>query len=79
MDDASRDHSRETIQSYGTRVLPVLQEHNGGQGAVFNVVPILLSRGRYEGSVTSGNAFTRTTLSSILPVPEKEFRISADG
>jgi glycosyltransferase involved in cell wall biosynthesis len=146
VDDASRDHSREIIQCYGTRVLPVLQDRNGGQGAAFNVgfrachgdvvlfldaddwlyphavarvvrafspgvaqvqfrlhlvdpggrqidvlpppevkfddgdvVPILLSRGRYEGNVTSGNAFARTTLSSILPVPEKEFRISADG
>ena len=44
-----------------------------------DVVPILLSRGRYESTVTSGNAFARGTLSSILPVPEKEFRISADG
>jgi hypothetical protein len=44
-----------------------------------DVVSILLSRGRYENTVTSGNAFVRTTLSSILPVPEKEFRISADG
>jgi glycosyltransferase involved in cell wall biosynthesis len=146
VDDASRDHSREIIQSYGKRVVPVLQGHNGGQGAAFNagfhacqgdvvffldaddwlyphavarvveafspgvaqvqfrlhlvdnlgrqidvlpplevkfddgdVVPILLSRGRYENTVTSGNAFARTTLSSILPVPEKEFRISADG
>jgi glycosyltransferase involved in cell wall biosynthesis len=44
-----------------------------------DVVPILLRRGRYENTVTSGNAFARTTLSSILPVPEQEFRISADG
>jgi glycosyltransferase involved in cell wall biosynthesis len=146
VDDASQDQSRQIIQSYGTRVLSVLQERNGGQGAAFNVgfrashggvilfldaddwlyphavarvlaaispgvaqvqfrlhlvdgggrqidllpppevkfddgdvVPILLSRGRYEGTVTSGNAFVRSTLSSILPVPEKEFRISADG
>jgi glycosyltransferase involved in cell wall biosynthesis len=146
VDDASRDQSREIIQSYGTRVLPVLQQRNAGQGAAFNVgfrachgdvvlfldaddwlyphavarvvtalspgvaqvqfrlhlvdnggrqidvlpppevrfdegdvVPILLSRGRYEGTVTSGNAFVRTTLSSILPVPEEAFRISADG
>jgi hypothetical protein len=146
VDDASQDQSREIIQRYGTRVLPVLQERNGGQGSAFNVgfrashgdvilfldaddwlypyavarvlaalspgvaqvqfrlhlvdsggrqidllpppevkfddgdvVPILLSRGRYECTVTSGNAFTRTALSSVLPVPEKEFRISADG
>lgn len=146
VDDASQDHSREIIQSYGNRVVPVLQERNGGQGAAFNagfracrgdvvlfldaddwlyphavtrvvaalspgvaqvqfrlhlvdgngrhidllpapevkfddgdVVPILLRRGRYENTVTSGNAFARTTLSAILPVPEKEFQISADG
>jgi hypothetical protein len=146
VDDASQDHSREIIQSYGKRVAPVLQERNGGQGAAFNagfgacqgdvvlfldaddwlyphavarvvaalspgvaqvqfrlhlvdgegrqidllpppevkfndgdVTPLLLSRGRYENTVTSGNGFARTTLSSILPVPEKEFRISADG
>ena len=36
VDDASRDHSREIIQSYGKRVVPVLQERNGGQGAAFN-------------------------------------------
>ena len=146
VDDASEDQSREIIQSYGERVVPVLQDRNGGQGAAFNagfracqgdvvlfldaddwlyphavarvvaalspgiaqvqfrlhlvdgegrqvnlfpppevkfddgdVIPILLTRGRYENTVTSGNAFARTTLSSILPVPEKEFRISADG
>ena len=37
VDDASRDNSREIIQSYGTRVLPILQDCNGGQGAAFNV------------------------------------------
>jgi Glycosyl transferase family 2 len=146
VDDASLDHSRAIIQSYGRRVIPVLQECNGGQGAAFNagfracrgdvvlfldaddwlyphavtrvvaalslgaaqvqfrlhlvdgegrqidllpppevkfddgdVIPILLARGRYENTVTTGNAFARTTLCSILPVPEKEFRISADG
>lgn len=44
-----------------------------------DVIPLLLARGRYENTVTSGNAFARTTLLSILPVPEPEFRISADG
>ena len=44
-----------------------------------DVVPLLMSSGRYETTVTSGNAFSRTTLAAILPVPEKEFRISADG
>lgn len=44
-----------------------------------NVVPQIVSRGRYVGTVTSGNAFARSTLHSALPVPEREFRISADG
>jgi glycosyltransferase involved in cell wall biosynthesis len=44
-----------------------------------NVVPKLLETGRYEGTVTSGNAFARATLASVLPIPEDEFRICADG
>jgi hypothetical protein len=44
-----------------------------------DVVPLLLSRGRYESTVTSGNAFARATLAAILPVPEESFRMSADG
>lgn len=146
VDDASQDNSREIIESYGSRIVPVLQARNGGQGAAFNagfracrgdivifldaddwlypdavkqvvarmssgvaqvqyrlhlvnhqgriidvlpppevrfdagnVVPILLARGRYENTVTSGNAFARATLAEIMPVPEERFRISADG
>lgn len=44
-----------------------------------DVVPLLLSAGRYETTVTSGNAFSRTALERILPIPESDFRISADG
>ncbi len=44
-----------------------------------DVVPLLLKSGRYESSVTSGNAFARTALVAILPMPEDEFRIAADG
>jgi hypothetical protein len=146
VDDASTDGSREVIRAYGNRVLPVLLETNGGQGAAFNagfetcsgdvvlfldsddwlypeavarsvagmapgvakvqfrlhlvdgsgkhidlfpapeiafddgdVVPLLLTTGRYETTVTSGNAFARSALKAILPVPERDFRISADG
>jgi glycosyltransferase involved in cell wall biosynthesis len=43
------------------------------------VLPILLERGQYTTTITSGNAFNRSTLSEILPIPESEFRISADG
>lgn len=44
-----------------------------------NVVRALLDTGRFEATVTSGNAFSRRTLDAILPVPEEDFRISADG
>ncbi|NIA69569.1 glycosyltransferase [Pelagibius litoralis] len=44
-----------------------------------NVMPELLRRGRYQTTVTSGLAFDRTTLESILPIPESEFRQGADG
>jgi hypothetical protein len=44
-----------------------------------DVVPLLLTTGRYETTVTSGHAFARSVLHAILPVPEGEFRISADG
>jgi hypothetical protein len=44
-----------------------------------DVRPLLLRRGRYETTVTSGNAFGRRALERIMPVPEADFRISADG
>jgi len=44
-----------------------------------NVVPKLLMTGRYEGTVTSGNAFARAALEKVLPIPPEAFRISADG
>jgi glycosyltransferase involved in cell wall biosynthesis len=44
-----------------------------------DVVPRLLEIGRYETSVTSGSAFSRRVLQRVLPAPEEEFRISADG
>ena len=44
-----------------------------------DVVPKLLETGRYEGTVTSGNAFARKTLCAVLPIPEEVFRICADG
>lgn len=40
---------------------------------------ILLAKGRYGTSVTSGNGFSRAVLDKILPVPENEFKIAADG
>jgi glycosyltransferase involved in cell wall biosynthesis len=44
-----------------------------------DVIPELLRTGRYETTVTSGNAFPREVLKKVLPVPEEDFRISADG
>jgi Glycosyl transferase family 2 len=44
-----------------------------------DVVPKLLKTGRYQGTVTSGNAFARKTLLAIMPIPTEAFRISADG
>jgi hypothetical protein len=146
VDDASTDGSRDLIRSFGARVVPILQEANGGQAAAFNagfaaargdliifldaddflypqaaeqvarawrpgvgtvqyrlhlvdkvgnridlypsaevrfdrgdVVHKLLATGRYEGTVTSGNAFARGALEAVLPVPPGPFRIGADG
>jgi hypothetical protein len=44
-----------------------------------DVVPLLLERGRYQTAVMSGNAYPRAVLERILPMPEPEFRIAADG
>jgi hypothetical protein len=146
VDDASADDSCSVIRRYGDRIIPVLLEQNGGQGAAINagfrasrgeivifldsddylysqavervvsawtpgiskvqyrlhlvdgaggkidlfpapeirfdsgdVVPLLLAAGRYETTVTSGNAFSRAALEKLLPIPQEEFRIAADG
>lgn len=44
-----------------------------------DVMPKLLRKGRYQTTVTSGLAFDRTTLESIMPIPEPDFRQGADG
>lgn len=44
-----------------------------------NVLPTLLRTGCYSTTPTSGHAFSRTVLTQILPIPEEEYRISADG
>jgi glycosyltransferase involved in cell wall biosynthesis len=44
-----------------------------------DVVPALLDMGRYETSVTTGNAFARAALQANMPIPEDDFRIGADG
>jgi len=40
---------------------------------------LLLDQGRYRTSVTTGTCFHRSVLAQILPIPEADFRISADG
>ncbi len=44
-----------------------------------DVRSLLRQRGRYSTTVTSGISFHRRVLSQILPIPEADFRISADG
>jgi GT2 family glycosyltransferase len=44
-----------------------------------DVTPHLLRRARYQTTVTSGLAFARSALESVMPVPEHEFRQGADG
>lgn len=44
-----------------------------------DVTPLLLTKGRYNTTVTSGASFSRAVLEKILPIPEADFRISADG
>jgi hypothetical protein len=146
VDDASNDGSRNVLARYARRMVPVLLEKNGGQGAAVNagfrashgeivffldaddylhpqaaacvvsrwvtglskihfrldlvdeneqridlfprpevafdtgdVVDLLLATGRYETTVMSGNAYARAALEKVLPMPEADFRIAADG
>lgn len=44
-----------------------------------NIVPKLLETGRYTTPVTTGNAYPRTVLDQIMPIPEREFTIGGDG
>jgi hypothetical protein len=44
-----------------------------------DVVPLLLRSGRYQTTVTSGNAFARRALAAVMPMPEDDFRQGADG
>ncbi len=41
-------------------------------------VPEMLKSGKYKFSPTSGNLFLREALASVLPMPEKQFRLCAD-
>ncbi|MEM7064917.1 MAG: glycosyltransferase [Cyanobacteria bacterium P01_B01_bin.77] len=44
-----------------------------------DVWQLLLKKGCFRTTVTSGLAFSRQVLSKIMPIPEADFKISADG
>lgn len=44
-----------------------------------NVIAAFLKTGRYVASPTSGNAFNRTFLDQVMPIPSKEWAKTADG
>lgn len=44
-----------------------------------DVVPELVATGRYVTPVTTGNAFRRSVLEKILPIPVEDFRNTNDG
>jgi len=44
-----------------------------------DVWKLLVNQGRYRATVTSGNSFSRLALEKVMPIPENDFRISADG
>ncbi len=64
------DHHNQPVSVYPP---PTLAMDSG------EVLPILLTKGKYVSPVTSGNAFSRAVLNKIFPVPEIEFRICADA
>ena len=67
----------EVIDAHGRRVgthPPLSRPLDSGQ-----VWHTLLKKGRYATPVTSGNGFRRAVLDKILPIPEAEFQIAADG
>lgn len=76
--DAAKVHYRLTVvsadgQPIGQHPPPDAPLHDG------DVVPILLERGHYTTPVGSGNAYSRSALERVLPVPEEDFRYGADG
>jgi glycosyltransferase involved in cell wall biosynthesis len=44
-----------------------------------DVIPTIAASGGYVCPVTSGNAFGRSLLEQAMPIPEDDFRVSADG
>jgi hypothetical protein len=44
-----------------------------------DLVGMIAATGGYPSPVTSGNAYARDVLEALMPIPEPEFRLSADG
>jgi glycosyltransferase involved in cell wall biosynthesis len=66
------------------RILSPGQPNDGAIHPAFtldegNVRSLVLSYGYYRAPPTSGNAFPRSTLEQIMPIPEKTWVIGADG
>lgn len=63
------------VDRYGMErgVIPASQMPSG------NLKTLLLNAGAYPSPPTSGNAFARSFLYTVLPIPESEWRICADG
>lgn len=74
----SKIHYRlEVVDRHGTKlgIHPSIRQ----KLARGNVIDSLVRNGRYFTSVTSGNAFGRLTLEQVMPMPEAEFKLAADG
>lgn len=64
------DPAGRTIGSFPHREVPLPQG---------DVVTAMLRAGTYPTPTTSGNAYSRRALQSVMPIPEEDFRVAADG
>jgi glycosyltransferase involved in cell wall biosynthesis len=69
--------------------LAIVDEHGRPTGGSFpasqvmlpsgDLLPMIAAAGGYPSPVTTGNAYARALLTELMPIPEDEFRLSADG
>lgn len=71
VDDASTDHSRDVIQLYHDKIIPVLLETNGGQGAAFNA-GFNKSSGELIAFLDADDLFLENKLSVIAEAARKK-------
>lgn len=64
VDDASTDHSKEIIASYGYQVKPIFLTKNAGQGAAFNAA-FRESKGEYISFLDADDVFLENKLQSL--------------